>query len=61
MVSLEDDVERAAFGVTMGAEIEGAGFRLATRCAVAGGKADICIGGRFCGFNFLGSVDESVY
>lgn len=37
------------------------GFNLATRCAVAGSSADICIGGRLTGdFGFRGSVDDSV-
>lgn len=33
----------------------------ATRCAVAGSKAEICIGGRATGdLGFLGSVDDKV-
>jgi hypothetical protein len=37
-------------------------LRLATRLAVTGGNADICMGGRLtCGFAFFGSVDDSVY
>lgn len=37
-------------------------FSFATRWAVAGSKADICIGGIATGdFGFLGSVDDSVF
>lgn len=37
-------------------------FRLATRCAVAAGRADICIGGRGTGSVFFGVgwAEESV-
>ena len=36
-------------------------FRLATRCAVVGGKADICIGGRATGSALFGCADDNVY
>lgn len=37
-------------------------LRLAIRCVVAAGSADICIGGNSTwGFDFLGSVEERVY
>lgn len=36
-------------------------FNRATRWAVAGSKADICIGGKFTGdLGFLGSVEDRV-
>ena len=36
-------------------------FNRATRCVVAGSKADICIGGRLTGdFGFRGSVEDNV-
>lgn len=36
-------------------------FKLATRCAVVAGSADICIGGRAtAGLAFFGSVEDSV-
>ena len=50
--------------VTVGGLLEvglgAAGLRLATRCAVAGGMADICIGGNGTSLDFLCSVEESV-
>ena len=50
--------------VTVGGLLEtglgSAGLRLATRCAVAGGMADICIGGNDTGLDFFCSVEESV-
>ena len=42
-------------------ELDDEDFKLATRWAVAGVIADICMGGRSKGFGFFGSVDESVY
>lgn len=63
-VSLDvDEVVRVIAGCVIGVEVELVeGLRRATRWAVAGSKADICIGGKFTGdFGFLGSVDDKVW
>lgn len=39
-VTLEEDVVREAIGA-VGVDVDGGGLSLATRCAVAGSKADI--------------------
>lgn len=59
-VSRDDDDE-----VEVRLDIEETGIALdlsfATRCAVTGSKADICIGGRLTGdLGFLGSADDRV-
>lgn len=56
------DVEEAVLDTEVGVEVElDEGFNRATRCAVAGSKAAICIGGRLTGdLGFLGSVDDNV-
>jgi len=62
-VSLEDvaDVVRVeGLGVDKD-ELDDEDFKLATRWAVAGVIADICMGGSSKGFGFFGSVEESVY
>lgn len=41
-------------------ELDEDDFRLATLCAVAGGIADICIGGNSNGLAFFGSVEDNV-
>lgn len=62
-VSLDDVAELwGLVGVTGvdNDELDDEDFRLATRCAVAGAIADICMGGRSKGLAFLGSVDDRV-
>jgi hypothetical protein len=65
-VSLDELVDRAPALVGAEAAVEDADVdvddrRLATRCAVTDGKADICIGGSAAGiFGFFASADESV-
>lgn len=36
-------------------------FRFAKRCAVAGGKADICMGGMVTGSCFFGCAEDNVW
>lgn len=59
-----DDVARFADATVERATLEGEllALRLATRCTVDAGKFEICIGGRFIGFEpRLASADEMVY
>jgi hypothetical protein len=61
-VSLEEVVEAVRVG-GLGVdkdELDDEDFRLATRWAVAGVMADICIGGNSRGLGFLGSVEDNV-
>jgi hypothetical protein len=62
VVSLEvDEAVREIEGAAPDEDVDEEGFNRATRCAVAGSKADICIGGRLIGdFGFRGSVEDSV-
>jgi hypothetical protein len=61
-VSLEEVVDVARVG-GLGVdkdEFDDEDFKLATRWAVAGVIADICMGGSSKGFGFFGSVEDSV-
>ena len=60
-VTREDVVDvRVTVGGLFEVGLGAAGLRLATRCAVAGGMADICIGGNGIILDFLCSAEERV-
>jgi hypothetical protein len=57
-VSLDELLVRSALVDEVEADV--GDLRLATRCAVTEGRADICMGGSAAGFGFFASVDDSV-
>ena len=60
-VSLEVDEDVREIEGAPDEDVDKEVFNRATRCAVAGSKADICIGGRLTGdLGFRGSVEDSV-
>jgi len=56
-----DEAVREIGGCAAAVDVADEDFNRATRWAVAGSKAAICIGGKFTGdFGFRGSVEDSV-